>query len=88
MAENKIKIEGSWFNLLSDEFNKEYFVLIRQSVRKAYTETTVYPKGGLIFNAFNLTPNAELVVLHTGHWTPFEKPNEYTSHVLNFLKRD
>ena len=39
-------------------------------------------------NAFNLTPNAELVVLHTGHWTPFEKPSEYTSHVLNFLKRD
>ena len=37
-------------------------------------------------NAFNLTPNAQLVVLHCGHWVPFEKPKEYTSHVLNFLK--
>ena len=39
-------------------------------------------------NAFNLTPNAQLVVLHCGHWVPFEKPKEYASHVLNFLKSD
>jgi len=37
-------------------------------------------------NALNLTPNARLVLLRdTGHWVPFEKPDEYASHVLNFL---
>jgi pimeloyl-ACP methyl ester carboxylesterase len=36
--------------------------------------------------ALNLTPDARLVVLKdTGHWPPFEKPAEYTAHVLPFL---
>jgi pimeloyl-ACP methyl ester carboxylesterase len=39
-------------------------------------------------NAFNQTPNAQLVVLHCGHWVPYEKPREYISHVLNFLKNN
>jgi pimeloyl-ACP methyl ester carboxylesterase len=33
----------------------------------------------------NRIPNARLTVLHCGHWVPFEKPAEYTAHVLNFL---
>ena len=38
-------------------------------------------------NALNLTPHANLVVLkNTGHWVPFEQPEEYTNHVLAFLK--
>lgn len=38
-------------------------------------------------NALNLTKTAQLVVLRDcAHWVPFEKPAEYTSHVLNFLK--
>lgn len=36
--------------------------------------------------ALNLTPDARLVVLKdTGHWVPFERPAEYTAHVLRFL---
>jgi pimeloyl-ACP methyl ester carboxylesterase len=37
--------------------------------------------------ALNVTPDARLVVMKdTGHWPPFEKPAEYTAHVLTFLK--
>ena len=40
-------------------------------------------------NALNLIPNSRLIVLRdTGHWSPFEKPEEYNSHVLSFLKGD
>jgi pimeloyl-ACP methyl ester carboxylesterase len=40
-------------------------------------------------NALNLTPNATLVVLkNTGHWVPFERPEEYTRQVLAFLRDD
>lgn len=39
-------------------------------------------------NAFNHMSSARMTLLHTGHWSPFEKPEEYTSHVLNFLKSD
>ncbi|MBM3941066.1 MAG: alpha/beta fold hydrolase [SAR202 cluster bacterium] len=40
-------------------------------------------------NALNLMPKSRLIVLRdTGHWVPFERPAEYTAHVLNFLKGD
>ena len=28
-----------------------------------------------------------VVINHCGHWTPYEKPEEYTSFVLPFLQR-
>ena len=40
------------------------------------------------FNSLNRVRNSRLVVLHCGHWVPFEKPAEYTAHVLDFLKGD
>jgi len=40
-------------------------------------------------NALNHTHNARMVLLNNcGHWVPFEKPREYTAHVINFLKGD
>ena len=38
--------------------------------------------------ALNNIADSRLVLLNNcGHWVPFEKPEEYTSHVLNFLLR-
>lgn len=35
----------------------------------------------------NLIPNSRLILLRdTGHWVPYERPEEYSSHVLNFLQ--
>jgi 2-hydroxy-6-oxonona-2,4-dienedioate hydrolase len=35
----------------------------------------------------NLIPKSRLIVLrNTGHWAPYERPAEYGSHVLNFLR--
>ena len=37
--------------------------------------------------ALNNIADSRLVLLNNcGHWVPFEKPEEYTSHVLNFLR--
>ena len=37
--------------------------------------------------ALNNLADSRLVVLNNcGHWVPFEMPEEYTSHVLNFLR--
>ncbi len=37
--------------------------------------------------ALNHIEDSTLVLLNNcGHWAPYEKPEEYTSHVLNFLK--
>jgi len=39
-------------------------------------------------NSLNHMQNARLVLLHCGHWVPFELPEEYASHVISFLKAD
>ena len=37
--------------------------------------------------ALNHIDDSRLVLLNNcGHWVPYEKPEEYTSHVLNFLR--
>ncbi len=37
--------------------------------------------------ALNNLEDSRLVALNNcGHWAPFEKPEEYTAHVLNFLQ--
>jgi pimeloyl-ACP methyl ester carboxylesterase len=37
--------------------------------------------------ALNNIADSRLVLLNNcGHWVPYEKPEEYTSHVLNFLR--
>ena len=40
----------------------------------------------IAINALNLTPNSRCIILKdTGHWVPFERPAEYSAHVMTFL---
>ena len=51
-----VQIEEGWKKALAPEFEKDYFVRLTDFVRQEYQQTTVYPPGRLIFNAFNLCP--------------------------------
>lgn len=61
-----VKIEDSWKNALANEFTAPYFAQIKTALLndKAAGET-IYPKGSLIFNAFNRTPfdNVKVVII-------------------------
>ena len=61
----EINIEKSWFRLLEDEFNKEYFSKLKTFIKEEYKSKTIYPPANLIFNAFNLTPveNVRVVII-------------------------
>ncbi len=48
-----VKIEQSWKNILSDEFEKEYFKNLVEFVKSEYKSHTIYPPGKDIFNAFD-----------------------------------
>ena len=48
-----VKIAPSWQPLLQPEFEKPYFAQLAAFVKAAYGQSTVYPPGGQIFNAFN-----------------------------------
>jgi 2-hydroxy-6-oxonona-2,4-dienedioate hydrolase len=49
-----------------------------------YDRMCVFEIGIAIFNHI---PDSRMVLLnHCGHWPPYEKPEEYTAQVLNFLQ--
>jgi len=60
-----VEIEPSWQAALASEFEKDYFLSLRESVRQSYETTTVFPPSELIFNAFNLCslPSVKVVIL-------------------------
>lgn len=80
-----VQIEESWKEALMPEFSKGYFIRLTDFVRKEYHETTVYPPGKLIFNAFNLCPFDKVKVVIIGQ-DPYHGPGQ--AHGLCFSVND
>lgn len=71
-----VKINEQWKHLLQPEFDKPYFEKLTSDLRKLISEGhTIYPKGGNIFNAFNLTPPEKIKVVILGQ-DPYHNPDE------------
>ncbi|NQW78524.1 MAG: uracil-DNA glycosylase [Chitinophagaceae bacterium] len=72
----EIKMETSWKNALSELFNKPYFSQIADHIKaEKALKTTIYPSGGLIFNAFSLTPYDKVKVIILGQ-DPYHNTNQ------------
>ncbi len=77
-----VKIEQSWKDALTNEFNKEYFVKLTDFVRNEYMSgKNVYPAPKNIFNAFNLCPLDNVKVVIIGQ-DPYHEPGQ--AHGLCF----
>lgn len=77
-----VKIESSWKEILKTEFNKSYFQQIVLHIKTEKSQgKTIYPPGGLIFNAFNTTPIDKIKVVILGQ-DPYHGPGE--AHGLCF----
>ena len=62
-----VKIEDSWKNILKPEFTKPYFLQVATYLKtEKQTGATVYPPGGLIFNAFDKTKFEKVKVVILG----------------------
>jgi uracil-DNA glycosylase len=71
-----VKIEESWKEVLHDEFEKSYFQQIKDTlIQEKEKGKIVYPRGPLIFNAFNQTPFDQVKVVIIGQ-DPYHNPNE------------
>lgn len=80
-----VRIESSWKEKLSQEFGKEYFSKLSGFVKEEYSTNTVYPPGGLIFNAFNLCPFDKVKAVIVGQ-DPYHGPGQ--AHGLCFSVRE
>lgn len=80
-----VKIEQSWKDCLTDEFEKPYFQQLTDFVRNEYRTTTVYPPAALIFNAFDHCPFDQVKVVLLGQ-DPYHEPGQ--AHGLCFSVQD
>lgn len=61
-----IKIEPSWKEALSSEFDKDYFIKLTDFVRNEYSTKMIFPPASLIFNAFDQCPFDKVKVVIIG----------------------
>ena len=77
-----VKIEQSWKNALSAEFDKDYFIKLTNFVRDEYMSgKQIFPAAKNIFNAFNLCPLDKVKVVIIGQ-DPYHEPGQ--AHGLCF----
>ncbi len=74
-------ITNDWADALKPEFSKEYYQKLFSFIGKEYSSTTIYPPGDDIFNAFHLTPLANVKVVIIGQ-DPYHEPGQ--AHGLSF----
>ena len=71
-----VKMEPSWKNALAGLFNKPYFSQISAHLKtEKALNSVIYPKGNLIFNAFEQTPWDSLKVVILGQ-DPYHNPGQ------------
>lgn len=61
-----VKIEKSWKEHLSDEWDKEYFKLLTDFVRAEYSTKQIFPPAKKIFAAFDACPFGDVKVVILG----------------------
>lgn len=78
-------IGNDWDSVLEDEFEKDYFLKIKEFVSEEYETKTIYPPRDEIFNAFKFTPLANVKVVILGQ-DPYHEAGQ--AHGLAFSTPD
>ncbi len=74
-------IGNDWDLVLGEEFEKDYFLNIKEFIDSEYNSKTIYPPYDEIFNAFKLTPLGNVKVVILGQ-DPYHEPGQ--AHGLAF----
>ena len=77
-----VQIESSWKSRLHEEFEQPYMQALREFlVQEKQSGKVIFPPGGEIFSAFNLTPFDQVKVVILGQ-DPYHGPGQ--AHGLSF----
>ena len=79
-----VHIGNSWDQLLKEEFNKDYYLKLREILKREYQTATIYPPMVDIFNALKMTAFEDVKVVILGQDPYF---NEGQAHGLSFSVR-
>lgn len=69
------KISNDWLNVIGEEFQKPYYLQLRQFLIKEYNTCRIYPAAEDIFNAFHFTPLKDVKILLIGQ-DPYHNENQ------------
>lgn len=76
MANSSIKLSDSWLQHLNDQFELPYMAELKQFLTsEKQAGKTIYPPGGQIFNALNMTPFDDVSVVIIGQ-DPYHGPDQ------------
>lgn len=70
-----IAIRRSWYDLLKDEFGKQYFLDLQDFLKNEYANYIIYPEEKNIFNALNAVPFDKVKVVIIGQ-DPYHEPGQ------------
>ena len=74
-------LTNDWASLLEDELKQNYYLTLREFLKREYRSNTIYPDMYDIYNALHLTPYQEVKVVILGQ-DPYHGPNQ--AHGLSF----
>ncbi|HZJ56658.1 MAG TPA: uracil-DNA glycosylase [Clostridia bacterium] len=74
-------LKNDWQDHVEDEFNKDYYLALRQFLAAEYRTKTVYPDMYDIYNALHYTPYKDVKAVILGQ-DPYHGPNQ--AHGLSF----
>lgn len=75
------QITNDWAKYLQEEYKKEYYKRLYETVKREYSEQIIFPPSDEIFTAFHLTPLSEVKVVILGQ-DPYH--NHGQAHGLSF----
>lgn len=80
-----VHIGNDWDGLLAEEFKKDYYLALREFLKREYARETVYPPMNDIFNALRYTSYADCRAVLLGQ-DPYHGPGQ--AHGLCFSVRE
>ncbi len=80
-----VNIGNDWDSILKGEFDKPYYLQLREFLKTEYRTQTVYPDMYDIFNALKFTPYAQVKAVILGQ-DPYHEPGQ--AHGLSFSVKE
>lgn len=80
-----VKLGNDWDNIIGGEFEKEYYLQLREFLKGEYANGAVYPNMYDIFNALKLTPYSSVKAVILGQ-DPYHEPGQ--AHGLAFSVKE
>ncbi len=76
-----VKFGNDWDEILKGEFEKEYYLKLREFLKEEYRTQVIYPPMNDIFNSLKTTAYSDIKIVILGQ-DPYHEPNQ--AHGLSF----